>query len=149
MKVYNLDVWQFVKDKFKSDKNLPTDGGNSPLFPVVHDETKNKLDCRLIRSVIRQPASYESIPDRLDDILHGISRADIASTRGLSKLDLFTLLTQFDILRISDIMDCKQCTENHARKIFRSCRIAVRAIDREIKQGTLGNIRYRSDNIAE
>jgi len=122
---------EIVIGKIKNKKlSLTTKGG------------KRKLDCRIVREYFDSDIMYYedgnlNIPQRVDDILHGVARLDDGSERSLNKITIFELIVPCDYLTVPDIMNYCGTSERQAQKYFNACSIAIRAIEREIKLNTI------------
>lgn len=103
---------------------------------------KRKLDCRIVREYFKSDSTYYedgnlNIPQRVDDILHGVARLDDGSERSLNKVTIFELIVPCDYLTVPDIINYCGISERQAQKYFNSCCIAIRAIEMEIKLNTI------------
>lgn len=145
MKVYGLGIWEFsvlthkTKNKINKFRNIGTIKGFS-LNKHNEKQSLNKVDCSLMIKIFNRTPYYNGfgelkelcIHPRCDDILHGVSRLDLGgNSRPLSKVKIYELITLKDVLYLSDIENELSVGVRQAQKVFKACKLAIRAIEKE------------------
>jgi len=146
---YGMSMTGYLNMMFPTDEELPQTDNEVRIgkikgkkLSLTAKQGKRKLDCRIVRDYFKCDSTYYEdgslkIHTRVDDILHGVAGLDDGSEKPLNKVTILELIAPCEYLTVPDIIDYCGISERQAQKYFNACVIAVRAIEREIKIGTI------------